>query len=133
MDYSDKPAPDLADIEALGRAALAAIPEELRRHLGDVVIRVEDFPSTEVMAEMGLQSPFDILGLYQGISLNNKSVLDTPTQPDMIFLYRRPLLDYCCETGHSLGHVVRHVLIHEVGHHFGFSDGDMEVIERTAE
>jgi predicted Zn-dependent protease with MMP-like domain len=121
--------PHLADMEAIARAALKIIPEELRRHVDGVVIRVEDFPDRETELEMGLESPFDLLGLYRGVSLNHKSVTEIPGEVDMIFLYRRPILDYWCETGEDLDHIVRHVLIHEIGHHFGFSDTDMERIE----
>ncbi len=122
--------PTLDDLEALARAEFKALPDELARHVTDVVIRIADFPDPEIEREMGLQSPFDLLGLYQGVSLDRKSVTATPEDIDMIFLYRRPILDYWCETGGDLGHVVRHVLIHEIGHHFGLSDADMERIER---
>ena len=121
--------PGLAELELLAEAALKIIPEELRRHVRDVVIRVEDFPDEETEREMELDSPFDLMGLYRGVGLTHKSVSDVRHEPDMIFLYRRPLLDYWCETGEGLAHVVRHVLIHEIGHHFGFSDEDMEAIE----
>ncbi|MCZ6885632.1 MAG: metallopeptidase family protein [Alphaproteobacteria bacterium] len=124
--------PSLADIEVLARHALATIPRRLKRHLADIVIRVEDFPDRETSAEMGLLSPFDLLGLYRGVSLDRKSVSDAPTDLDMIFLYRRPLLDYWAETGEPLWRVVRNVLIHECGHHFGFSDKEMDRIEREA-
>ena len=122
-------APSLADLEDMGRRALETIPAEFKRHLGDVVIRVDEFPDEETEREMGLDSPFDILGLYRGVALPFKA--DSAPRPgiDMIFLYRRPILDYWCETGEELYHVVRHVLIHEIGHHFGFSDEDMERIE----
>ena len=83
----------------------------------------------EVEEEMGLESPFDILGLYRGVSLAGQEGSQPPALPDMIYLYRRPILDYWCETGEDLAHVVRHVLIHEIGHHFGLSDDDMEAIE----
>jgi len=121
--------PSTAEIEALGEAALAEIPAELRRHLGRVVIRVEEFPDEETEREMGLDSPFDILGLYRGVALPHKSWSDPRPEPDMVFLYRRPILDYWCETGEDLATLVRHVLIHEIGHHFGFSDDDMARIE----
>jgi len=124
--------PSLAEIEALAARALAAIPHELKRHLGPVVIRVEEFPDPETEAAMELESPFDLLGLYRGVALPLKSVSDPRPQLDMIFLYRRPILDYWCETGEDLFAVVRHVLIHEIGHHFGFSDADMERIENSA-
>jgi predicted Zn-dependent protease with MMP-like domain len=122
--------PSLADIEALAQRALATIPAGLRRHLGPVVIRVEEFPDAATERAMRLDSPFDILGLYHGVALPHKSVSDPGGGVDMIFLYRRPILDYWCETGEDLGDLVRHVMIHEAGHHFGFSDADMARIER---
>jgi len=121
--------PEIADIEAFAREALATIPAELRQHLGDVIIQVEEFPDDEVLEEMECESPFDLLGLYCGVDLTQKSVSDVPEDVDMIFLYRRPILDYWCESGDDLVNVVRHVLIHEIGHHFGFSDDEMERIE----
>jgi predicted Zn-dependent protease with MMP-like domain len=125
-------APSLAEIELLAYEALTTIPDELRRHVSGVVIRVEDFPDDEIAADMELESPFDLLGLYTGVSLDHKSISDTPIGPDMIFLYRRPILDYWCESGETLARLVRHVLIHEIGHHFGFSDDDMTRIEEDA-
>ena len=125
--------PDLADLDAMARAALATIPDSLRRFAADVVVRVDDFPADEVCREMGLESPFDLLGLYQGVALNEKDVGATQGEPDMVFLYRRPILDYWAKTGEDLNRIVRHVLIHEIGHHFGFSDADMEAIEQKAD
>lgn len=122
-------APTLADIEALAQRALATIPERLKRHIGAVVIRVDEFPDEDTERDMELESPFEILGLYRGVGMPHKSVSDPHPTIDMIFLYRRPILDYWCETGDDLYRVVRHVLIHEIGHHFGFSDVDMERIE----
>jgi predicted Zn-dependent protease with MMP-like domain len=106
---------------------------ELKRHLRNVVLRVDEFPDEEVEEEMGLESPFDILGLYRGVALPHKSVADVRPDADMVYLYRRPILDYWCETGEDLYRVVRHVLIHEIGHHFGFSDDDMERLESETE
>ena len=123
--------PSLADIEALAARALAGIPALFKRELGPIVIRVDDFPDEETEAEMGVDSPFDLLGLYRGAPLPRRSISDPRPAIDMIFLYRRPILDYWCETGDDLFDVVRHVLIHEIGHHFGFSDADMERIERS--
>ena len=125
--------PDLADIEALARTAFGDIPDFLRERAGNVVIRVEDFPDRETEREMGLQSPFELMGLYRGVPFGERSVSDAPQDIDMIFLYRRPLLDYWCETQEDFGDLVRHVLIHEIGHHFGFSDEQMEQIEAAAE
>ena len=121
--------PGLDDIAAIGRAALATVPAELARHVRNVVIRVEEFCDEEIEEEMDLESPFDLLGLYRGVALNRKSVADTPRDLDMIFLYRRPILDYWSETGEDLFHLVRDVLIHEIGHHFGLSDEDMDRLE----
>ena len=125
-------APTLGDIEAIAAEAFATIPPALAQHVTDVVIHVVDFPDDETLEALDLESPFELLGLYQGISLDQKSVADTLTDVDRIYLYRRPLLDYWCDTGEDLYHVVRHVLIHEIGHHFGFSDDDMEAIEAHA-
>jgi predicted Zn-dependent protease with MMP-like domain len=124
-----KCAPSAREIEALAQEALATIPETVRRQLGPLVIRVEDFPDEETEAAMELESPFDLLGLYHGVALPHKSVTSTRAEPDMVFLYRRPILDYWCENDDTLDAVVRHVLIHEIGHHLGFSDEDMERIE----
>jgi predicted Zn-dependent protease with MMP-like domain len=122
--------PSAADIEDLAREAFATIPERLARHADGVIIRVDEFPDEETCAEMALESPFDILGLYRGVSIGLKSVGDSGALPDMIFLYRRPILDYWVETYEPLPDIVRHVLIHEIGHHFGFSDEEMERLER---
>jgi len=126
-------APTLADIEAIAEAAYAGIPRELTRHVDGVVIRVVEFPDEETLEEMECETEFDLLGLYRGVDLSRKSVADVVTNVDMIFLYRRPLLDYWCETGEDLTHLVRHVLIHEIGHHFGLSDEDMDRIEAEAD
>jgi predicted Zn-dependent protease with MMP-like domain len=123
-------APTLEDIERLATEAFESIPTELRRHVANVVFRVEDFPDEQTERDMELESPFDILGLYRGVSLPNQRVNQVRRSQDMIFLYRRPLLDYWCESGEPLVDIVRHVLVHEIGHHFGFSDDDMERIDR---
>ncbi len=125
--------PTLADIDEMARAALEILPEPLRKLTEGVVVQVQDFPDDDICAEMELESPFDILGLYQGISIAEQQVEQSGTLPNMVFLYRRPILDYWCETGEELRHVVLHVLIHEIGHHFGFTDDDMEAIEAQAE
>jgi predicted Zn-dependent protease with MMP-like domain len=126
-------APTLDDIEILAREALNVIPDELRRHVQGVVIRVQDFPDEETCREMELETEFDLLGLYSGVSLDHEEAAGTRQDVNMIFLYRRPLLDYWCETGEELSHLVRHVMIHEIGHHFGLSDDDMEALERLAD
>jgi len=124
-------APTLADMDEMARAILAELPEAFRQATQGVVVQVTDFPDDDVCEDMQLESPFDILGLYQGIALDEKMVESSGTLPDMVFLYRRPILDYWCESGEDLRDVVRHVLIHEIGHHFGFSDDDMEAVEAS--
>jgi len=124
-------APDIGDIEKISADAYETIPDILRARTDEVRFRVEEFPSEEVMRDMGLETPFELLGLYQGVPIGDQSVQDTRQDIDMIFLYRRPLLDYWAESGERLEDVVRHVLIHEIGHHFGFSDADMEKIEEA--
>jgi predicted Zn-dependent protease with MMP-like domain len=121
--------PTLETLEALAQATLDSLPETFARNVKGVLIRVEDFPDEETEREMELESPFDLLGLYRGGSIAGREGSNPSPFPDMIHLYRRPILDYWCETGEDLAHVVRHVLIHEIGHHFGFSDADMEAIE----
>ena len=125
--------PSLADLERLAADAFATIPPGLAQHVEGVAIHVVDFPDEETIEEMGLGNAFDLLGLYRGVSLDQKSVAVTAQDVDMIFLYRRPLLDFWCETGEDLPGLVRHVLVHEIGHHFGFSDEDMEALEAQAE
>lgn len=126
-------APSLDDMEIMARQAFAQIPAELARHVEGVAIRVDDFPDAETEREMELESPFDLLGLYHGVALGDKSISDAPQDVDRIHLYRRPILDYWCESDEDLQHLIRHVLIHEIGHHFGFSDEDMEAIEAAAD
>ena len=126
-------APDAATIERLARTALARLPETFRAHLGDVVLRVEDFAEDAVLDELGIEDPFDLTGLYSGRPVGEKSSSDSGALPDMIHLYRRPLLDEWVETGVSLEALVTHVLVHEVGHHFGLSDADMHALEDAAE
>jgi predicted Zn-dependent protease with MMP-like domain len=129
----DRP-PSAADLQRLGEAVLAELPEPFRSRIGVVVIRVQDFPDDEILREMEIESPFDLLGLYHGVPDGRGSGFDAPRQDvDMIFLYRRPLLDYWCETGEPLADIVRNTLIHEIGHHFGFSDDDMDRIELDEE
>jgi predicted Zn-dependent protease with MMP-like domain len=132
IDWQGVSAPDLAAFEELAQAAWARLPETFRAPAGDLIIRVDDFATDEVLDALGIDDAFDLLGLYHGVSLDKKSLLDVPQQPDMVFLYRRPLLDEWANSEVTLGEVVTHVLVHEVGHHFGFSDADMERIEAAA-
>ena len=132
IDWGLATAPTLADFEVLAGQAWNRLPSDFRQMCGDLVIRCEDFAIDEVLDELGIESPFDLMGLYQGVSLDKKSISDTPREPDMVFLYRRAILDYWAEEGETLGDLVTHVLVHEIGHHFGFSDADMEEIEQEA-
>jgi predicted Zn-dependent protease with MMP-like domain len=131
--WKDATAPTLEDFEQLAAEAYAGLPEELRALCGDIVINVADFPDKDVMQEMGLTSPYELLGLFQGIGLAHGGTLHTGEMPNMIWLYRRPLLDYWAEYEETLGNLVTHVLVHEIGHHFGLSDDDMEALEAAAE
>jgi predicted Zn-dependent protease with MMP-like domain len=132
-DWSAATAPSLAEFERLADDAFARLPEGFRRLCDGVAVRVEDFPDDETLREMGLDSPFDLLGLFRGVGLaQGGASLQTGQFPNMIWLYRRPLLDYWAEHDETLGHLVSHVLIHEIGHHFGLSDDDMDAIEAAA-
>jgi predicted Zn-dependent protease with MMP-like domain len=133
-DWSRLQAPSLADMERLAEEAFARLPARFRALCEGVVIRVDDFPDNETLREMGLDSPFDLLGLFRGIGLaQGQAGFQTGQFPNMIWLYRRPILDYWAEHEETFGHVVTHVLVHEIGHHFGLSDDDMMAIEAAAE
>jgi predicted Zn-dependent protease with MMP-like domain len=125
-------APSLADIEALAAEAYARLPAHFRTLCEDLVIRVDDFPTDEVLDAMKLDSEFDLLGLFQGIGLPFRPEV-TGIMPNMIWLYRRPILAYWAEHKDSLSAIVTHVLVHEIGHHFGLSDADIEAIEAAAD
>jgi predicted Zn-dependent protease with MMP-like domain len=125
-------APSLAELETLAHDMFAHLPRPFRDLCEGLIIRVDDFPTDEVLQEMEAESEFDLLGLFQGTGLPHQSNDDIARLPNMIWLYRRPILDYWAEHDEALGHIVRHVLIHEIGHHFGLSDDDMEAIEADA-
>lgn len=129
-DWAPRQAPSLADIETLARAALEALPEEFRGPARLVALRVEDFPDDDILNELQIESPFELTGLYDGVPLTERSVMDQPVRPDAIWLYRRPILDEWTERGNEpLGHLVAHVLVHELAHHFGWSDDDIAAID----
>ena len=133
-DWAHLHAPSLADLEALAQEAYERLPEGFRQLCEGLVVRVEDFPDDETMAEMGCETPFDLLGLFRGIGLaQGGAMMQTGQFPNMVWLYRRPILDYWAEHEETLGSLVTHVLVHEIGHHFGLSDPDMEAIEAAAE
>ena len=124
--------PSLDEIEAIAAAALAALPEPFASKLRDVVLQVDDLADDELLAELGIEHPLDLTGVYEGVPLHERSVDMSGTMPDRIRLFRRAILDEWVEDGEDLEHLVRHVLIHEAGHHFGFSDADMHLLEEQA-
>ena len=126
-------APSLADLEILAGEVFRRLPRRFRDLCADIIIQVDDFPSDEVLDQMGAETEFDLLGLFQGVGLPFRSE-STPVQiPNMIWLYRRAILDYWAEHDETLGAIVKHVLVHEIGHHFGFSDAGMEAIEASVD
>jgi predicted Zn-dependent protease with MMP-like domain len=131
-DWASLEAPGLEELERLARQAYAALPQEFRNLCDTLVIRVEDFPAADVLEDLDLESEFDLLGLFTGVGLAHKGGVFTGEMPNMIHLYRRPILDYWAEHEETLGSVLTHVLVHEIGHHFGLSDDDMERIELAA-
>ncbi len=126
-------APSLAELEVLAAEVFRRLPKRFRDLCANLVIQVDDFPSDEVLDAMGAETDFDLLGLFQGVGLPFRSESSPMQMPNMIWLYRRPILDYWAEHDDTLGAIVQHVLVHEIGHHFGLSDGDMAALERAAE
>jgi predicted Zn-dependent protease with MMP-like domain len=133
LTWRRRAAPSLAQFEAMAADAYARLPAQFRALCEDLVIRVDDFPSEEVIEAMHLDSEYDLLGLFQGVGLPFRSEAVSGQMPNMIWLYRRPILDYWAEHNDSLGAIVTHVLVHEIGHHFGLSDADMMAIEASAD
>ena len=132
-DWASLHAPSLGELEILPEAPYGRLPAEFRALCEGGVIRIEDFPDDETMREMGCETPFDLLGLFRGIGLaQGGGLMQTGQFPNMVWLYRRPILDYWAENEVSLGSIVTHVLVQEIGHHFGLSDEDMEAIEAAA-
>jgi len=132
LAWRSSKAPSLAELELLAESAFRRLPQKFRALCEELVIRVEDFPTEEVLDELGAETEFDVLGLFHGIGLPFRSESDPVQMPNMIWLYRRPILDYWAEHEETLGAIVTHVLVHEIGHHFGLSDDDMEEIEQQA-
>ena len=126
-------APSLVEMEMMAHDIFQSLPGRFRELCEGVIVRVDDFPTEEVLDEMDAESEFDLLGLFQGTGVPFRSNDDIGRLPNMVWLYRRPILDYWAEHEETLGHLVRHVLIHEIGHHFGLSDDDMADIEAEAE
>lgn len=129
MSLAEAQAPSLDDLEQIARAAWNALPDAFRSAAGEVIFRVQDFAEDDVLDDLGIEDPFDLTGLYHGVDLTRRSLLDPPPQPPMVFLYRRPILDEWVARGDvTLEELVAHVLVHEVGHHFGLSDEAMDAI-----
>jgi predicted Zn-dependent protease with MMP-like domain len=126
-------APSLTEFDAMAAAAYRRLPAKFRALCADLVIRIEDFPTEEVLDHMQAQSEFDLLGLFQGVGLPFQSEPTSGQMPNMIWLYRRPILDYWAEHDDGLGDIITHVLVHEIGHHFGLSDDDIHAIEASAD
>jgi predicted Zn-dependent protease with MMP-like domain len=130
--WRDRLSPSLEDLESLAREAYAHLPVKFRKLTGEILIAVADFPEESTLDALDLESPFDLLGLFEGRGIAQKADPATGEFPNRITLFRRPILDYWSEFEEPLGHIVTHVLIHEIGHHFGLSDDDMEAIEEQA-
>jgi predicted Zn-dependent protease with MMP-like domain len=131
--WTDLKAPSLAEMETMAHDVFQHLPKRFRDLCEGVIIRVDDFPTDEVLDELDCESEFDLLGLFQGIGLPHQTHADIGRLPNMVWLYRRPILDYWAEHEEALGDIVRHVLVHEIGHHFGLSDDDMTEIEAAAD
>lgn len=125
-------APSLDEIERMADEAYRQLPEHFRALCKDVVIRVTEYPTDEVLDTMGIESELDLMGLFQGVGLAQQGIGRTGQLPNMVFLYRRAILDYWADRQETLGAIVTHVLVHEIGHHFGLSDADIAKIERRA-
>jgi predicted Zn-dependent protease with MMP-like domain len=126
------PAPSLAEIEALAQAALDRLPEPFAATVQEVILRVEEFADEQILAQMKMEDPYELTGLYIGRPLTERSMDESGRFPDQVFLYRAPILIEWSEGEESLEHLVAHVLIHEMGHHFGLSDEDMHALEEAA-
>jgi predicted Zn-dependent protease with MMP-like domain len=132
-DWTGALAPSLDDFAALADQAYAALPDEFRKMVGDVVFQVADFADEAVLDALDIEDAFELTGLYQGVSLAQRSLFDPSPAAAMVFLYRRPILDEWAERGDlSLGELIGHVLVHEIGHHFGLSDEDIHRVEDSA-
>jgi predicted Zn-dependent protease with MMP-like domain len=126
----DSIAPSLALIEQLAHETVSTLPDPFREPATRILFRIEDFPADEMVEELGLNDAFELTGLYEGIPLTEKSTADQMTRPDMIWLFRRPILDEWAERGNvSIQDLVSHVVIHELAHHFGWSDEDIAAID----
>lgn len=134
LDWTSAPPPSLDDLAALAAAAFAALPPQIRAAAGEVVFRVDDFPDDEMLEALGIEDPFELTGLYQGVDRVRRSVWDPAPEASRVFLFRRPILDEWAERCDvTLGELISHILVHEIGHHFGLSDDDIDALEAQAE
>lgn len=133
FDWSSRLSPTLQDMELLALESYAQLPGRFRELTGEVQIQIAEFPNEDIMDDLVLESPFDLLGLFEGRGIAERWTPHTGEGPNRITLYRRAILDYWAENEETLGDIVTHVLIHEIGHHFGLSDDDMEKLEQAAQ
>lgn len=132
-DWAQRMSPSLDELESIARTCFAHLPAKFRGLCGDIIIQIADFPDDQLFEDMGLESPFELLGLFEGNGIGERFSFETGEMPNRITLFRRAILDYWAENEETLGDVINHVLIHEIGHHFGLSDEDMEMIENSVE
>ena len=132
-NWRDARPPSLEEFEALANAAFRSLPEKFRALCGNVALHVADFAEDEILDDLGIESPFELTGLYEGVDVTGQSISDPSAPPSHVHLYRRPIIEEWADLGDvTLGELITHVLVHEIGHHFGLSDDDMEAIEREA-
>ncbi|OYR13439.1 metallopeptidase family protein [Brucella thiophenivorans] len=132
-DWAARLSPSLDQVESIAIEALAHLPQDFRTLCGDIIIQISDFPEEQLVEDMGLETPFDLLGLFEGTGIGERFTFQTGEGPNRITLFRRAILDYWSENEETLGDIITHVLIHEIGHHFGLSDDDMEALEAHAD
>ncbi|MBL0374958.1 metallopeptidase family protein [Rhizobium sp. KVB221] len=130
-EWRDAYSPTLEVIEQLAREAYGQLPEHFRALCQDLIIEISDFPTDDVFDDMALETPFDLLGLFEGRGVTERFSVENGELPNRVSLFRRPILDYWAENEETLGDIIAHVLIHEIGHHFGLSDDDIEAIEAS--
>ena len=122
---------DLAAFEEMAQRAIESFPEPFRRSAAEVLVEVVDWPPEDVLAEMEIDDPLELTGLYEGIPLTERSVSDPSPWPDRVWLFREPILAEWRDRGDiALEDLVVHVTVHEFAHHFGWSDDDIATIDR---